>query len=113
MMYSKVVRKLQKMFPGGTKGKAPEELVSAYEERLTFQRDIYGRWIREREQALWRQWEEALQDSQGKDRKRCQVISYGKLAGITELSQIIVLDSEDSQEQRHRIFCCLRRFQRI
>lgn len=77
--------------------KPPKELVSSYRERLRCQRDIYRWWIREKEPDLWRQREEVLQG--GKRGRSCQVVSYGELAGVSELSQIMNAGAVNRQEE--------------
>lgn len=72
---------------GGEEG-TPEELSLAYEERLRCQKDSYGQWIREAEEALWTRCFNALAPEEGQRRRFCQVISYESFAGAADLSRL-------------------------
>lgn len=78
----------------GTGGAQALKLSAAYAERLESQRDGYGQWIAQEESALW---ERCLKDLAQEKRtgRRCRVISYGELAGITDLRKIT---GENAQE---------------
>ena len=98
----RAVRKMRKLLQSAGKRKAPEKIVSSYQERLNSQRDIYGQWIREKEPDLWQQREEARQGGQSRERcgKSCLVVSYGELAGVTELSRIVNAGAVNPKEER-------------
>ena len=66
-----------------------EELLASYKERLTCRQDSYELWMKEEEPALWEKWERLLQDGKkDRERRKCLVISYHEMAGVTALSQI-------------------------
>lgn len=96
---------------------APEELAASYRERLAFRGDQYRQWIREREPALWQQWERALgcAPKQGLRKRSCMVIGYGQLAGVTDLAQIagpgaadqLFLFAENPKDLDERAVACV------
>lgn len=80
---------------GDASGKnTPEELRAAYQERLLHQTDAYGEWLKEEEPLLWKKW--ALEENgkkREKDEKRCTVVSYDTLKGITSVTELKPDDS--------------------
>lgn len=102
---------------GGRKELPPAESAAFaldYEERMNCQRDSYSQWIREEEPALWERYREALtRDRQGK-RRKCQVIPYAALAGLTDLSCMvtdtvtdILLFADHPEELDERAVSCI------
>lgn len=87
---AKAARKIRALLRGGENRAVPEEMVSSYQERLARQRDVYGQWIREEEPAVWRKWEDFLQNGPavGSQKRSCLVISYQELSGVRDLTQI-------------------------
>lgn len=96
----KIGREMKKIFRGEGRTVASPELISAYKERLAFQKGAYRQWIGEEEPVLWRRCREALADRQEErgagaspealvdSGKRCLVIPYEKFSGITDLSSV-------------------------
>lgn len=86
-----------------TEKATPEKLSTSYRERLAFQRESYSQWIREEEPVLWRQCEEALRVERSGigegGHRRCRVVSYQELAGITDLGQVLGKRKENNDTE--------------
>lgn len=96
-------------------GETPAELLASYRERLDRQGDRYGQWIREKEPVQWEKYREELARKKAAGQRRCAVIPYEMLAGITDLSQIdgvsamadILLFAEHAEELDEQAVSCI------
>lgn len=66
------------------------KLSAVYKKRLAFQKNAYAQWMNEEEPILWERCREALQKKSDQTAvgKNCLVISYRRLAGVTDLSAL-------------------------